>query len=81
MSATSTCLTPEARLKFETRFMLEARSSTPESQCATGFFVQVSAAQISVTQWRGDVVVIRLPHDPEVPSSNPGKNNTSYFSY
>ena len=30
--------------------------------------------------WRGGVVVIRLPHDPEVPSSNPGKNNTSDFS-
>ena len=26
------------------------------------------------------VVVIRSPHDPEVPSSNPGKNNTSDFS-
>ena len=26
------------------------------------------------------VVVIRSPHDPEVPSSNPGKNNTSAFS-
>ena len=25
-------------------------------------------------------VVIRSPHDPEVPSSNPGKNNTSDFS-
>ena len=25
-------------------------------------------------------MVIRSPHDPEVPSSNPGKNNTSYFS-
>ena len=25
-------------------------------------------------------MVIRLPHDPEVPSSNPGKNNTSDFS-
>ena len=28
----------------------------------------------------GGVVVIRSPHDPEVPSSNPGKNNTSDFS-
>ena len=27
-------------------------------------------------KWRGGVVVIRLPHDPEVPSSNPGKKNT-----
>ena len=26
------------------------------------------------------LVVIRSPHDPEVPSSNPGKNNTSDFS-
>ena len=25
-------------------------------------------------------MVIRSPHDPEVPSSNPGKNNTSDFS-
>ena len=31
-------------------------------------------------QWCGGVVVIRSPHDPEVPSSNPGKNNTSDFS-
>ena len=31
-------------------------------------------------KWRGGVVVIRSPHDPEVPSSNPGKNNTSDFS-
>ena len=30
--------------------------------------------------WCGGVVVIRSPHDPEVPSSNPGKNNTSDFS-
>ena len=30
--------------------------------------------------WRGGVVVIRLPHDPEVPSSSPGKNDTSDFS-
>ena len=29
----------------------------------------------------GGVVVKRLPHDPEVPSLNPGKNNTSDFSY
>ena len=28
----------------------------------------------------GGVVVICSPHDPEVPSSNPGKNNTSDFS-
>ena len=28
----------------------------------------------------GGEVVIRSPHDPEVPSSNPGKNNTSDFS-
>ena len=25
-------------------------------------------------------MVTRFPHDPEVPSSNPGKNNTSDFS-
>ena len=25
-------------------------------------------------------MVIRSPHDPEVPSSNPNKNNTSDFS-
>ena len=31
-------------------------------------------------KWRGGVVVIRSHHDPEVPSSNPGKNNTSDFS-
>ena len=31
-------------------------------------------------KWCGGVVVIRSPHDPEVPSSNPGKNNTSDFS-
>ena len=30
--------------------------------------------------WCGGVVVIRSPHDPEVPSSNTSKNNTSYFS-
>ena len=30
--------------------------------------------------WCGGVVVIRSPHDPEAPSSNPGKNNTSDFS-
>ena len=30
--------------------------------------------------WCDGVVVIRSPHDPEVPSSNPGKNNTSDFS-
>ena len=30
-------------------------------------------------EWCGGVVVIRS-HDPEVPSSNPGKNNTSDFS-
>ena len=28
----------------------------------------------------GGVAVIRSPHDPEVPSSNPGKINTSDFS-
>ena len=33
-----------------------------------------------VVWWCGGVVVIRSPHDPEVPSSNPGKNNTSDFS-
>ena len=37
-------------------------------------------AQLQRSQWRGGVVVIRSPHDPEVPSSNPGKNNTSDFS-
>ena len=25
-----------------------------------------------IFRWRGGVVVIRLPHDPEVPSSSPG---------
>ena len=28
----------------------------------------------------GGVAVIRLPYDPEVPSSSFGKNNTSDFS-
>ena len=32
------------------------------------------------TRWCGGVVVICSPHDPEVPSSNTGKNNTSDFS-
>ena len=35
---------------------------------------------VMVWSWCGGVVVIRSPHDPEVPSSNPGKNNTSDFS-
>ena len=30
--------------------------------------------------WCCSVVVIRSPHDSEVPSSNPGMNNTSDFS-
>ena len=34
----------------------------------------------SITLLFCGVVVIRLPHDPEVPSLNPGKNNTSDFS-
>ena len=33
-----------------------------------------------LTYLSGGVVVIRSPHDPEVPSSNPGKNSTSDFS-
>ena len=36
--------------------------------------------KILAVWWCGGVVVIRSPHDPEVPSSNPGKNNTSDFS-
>ena len=36
--------------------------------------------EIGGSKWCGGVVVIRSPHDPEVPSSNPGKNNTSDFS-
>ena len=43
-------------------------------------WIYSSCRKSSCRIWHGGVVVIRSPHDPEVPSSNPGKNNTSDFS-
>ena len=41
---------------------------------------QLANSGINPDLWCGGAVVIRSPHDPEVPSSNTGKNNTSDFS-
>ena len=68
---------PEADTEYSRSVTLFEGSNVPKTDVVPSV---IATETLPPTFHAADEVVIRSPHDPEVPSSNPGKNNTSDFS-